>query len=103
MGAARDFLTVHPQADFTVDGAHVVVIPFANALAQVLAWEAAVTIGSNGGKWRHLGFAHGEDIAVGCEPIGFLAGGFLILLGVAVVEHLHFNAAGRKLAGFEIR
>jgi len=51
--AAGDFLAVDPETDLAVDGADVVVVPFADALAQVLAREAAAAVG--GGR-RGNGF-----------------------------------------------
>src|SRR5437870_4507005 len=47
--AARNLFAVHPQPQFAVDGADVVMIPLVNAFAEVLAREAARTVGR---QWR---------------------------------------------------
>jgi hypothetical protein len=41
-GAPGDFLTVHPEADFTVDRADVVLVPLAMTLGHVLAREPGI-------------------------------------------------------------
>src|SRR5439155_22180180 len=32
----RHFLSIHPEANFAVDAAHIIVVPLANSLAQIL-------------------------------------------------------------------
>lgn len=44
-GASRDFLSVDPEANFSIDGSDVVVIPFTMAFGEVFAREAATPVG----------------------------------------------------------
>ena len=44
VGPARDLFSIHPQTDLAIDGAHIVVVPFAHSLATLLGWEAARAI-----------------------------------------------------------
>src|SRR6201999_4188802 len=59
--AAGDFFAVDPEADFAVDGADVVVVPFARGFAEILAWEAAAAIRRDGLEGRKGGGADFED------------------------------------------
>ena len=43
--AAGDFLAINPEADFTIDGADVIVIPLVNPFAQVFSRETAFSAG----------------------------------------------------------
>src|SRR5262249_21299200 len=89
--AARALLTVVPEADVAVDGPDVIVVPLADALAQPLGREAAAAVGRGGREGLHLRGSDGEDVAVSGEEVGLLAGLFLILLGVAMVEDLDLD------------
>src|SRR5688572_6526035 len=62
--AAGDFFAVDPQADLAIDGANVVVIPLADAAAELLTGEAAFTTWGDRLERLQLGCADGEDIAV---------------------------------------
>ena len=66
--AAGDFLAVDPQPDLAVDAADVVVVPLANALAQLFRREAAAAVGRDRRERGHLRGADREDVAVGREP-----------------------------------
>src|SRR6186713_536726 len=48
-------------------------------------------------KWLHRRAVNREHVAMRREPIRLLAVGFLPLLGVAVIEHLHLDAAQERL------
>ena len=95
-GAAGDFLAVDPEADLAVDAPDVIVVPLADALAQRFFGEAAAAVGRDRRERRHLRRADREDVAVGGEPVGLLAGLLLVLLGVAVVEDLDLDPAARQ-------
>ena len=71
MGAAGHFLAVDPQPDFAIDGPDVIVIPLADALAQVLSRKTPFAIRRRGRKWLHGGGAGREHVAVGREPVRF--------------------------------
>src|SRR5947209_4929275 len=58
--AAGDFFTVDPQADLAVDRPHVIVVPLAESLGEVLAREASATVGRSRREWLHLRLADGE-------------------------------------------
>ena len=97
--AAGDFLAVDPQTNFAVDGADVVVVPFAYALGQILARESSAR------RWaRSAGTASSWPCRRGrrrrwvVNQCRLLAVCLLELLGEAVVEHLHFDAAFREHA-----
>ena len=64
VGAAGDFLAVDPEADLTIDGADIVVIPFIDAFGEPFGGKAAASIGSDGWEGFHFGRAGGEDVAV---------------------------------------
>ena len=97
VGAAGDFLAVDPEADFSVDGADVVVVPLADAFGESLGGEAAGAVRGDGWEGFHFGGAGGEDIAVRGEPIGGGAFAFLPVRFVSEIEDLDFNAI-RELA-----
>ncbi len=99
--AAGNFLAVDPQANLTVDRADIIMVPLAHALAQILGGKAAAAVGRDGSERFHLGRADGEHVTVSGEPVGLFAGAFGVLFRVAVVEHLHLNAAARKRARFD--
>ena len=62
-GSAHANLILDPQADFTVDRAHVVVIPLVLALGQILGRETALAIRSDWREGGHLD-ADWKDVAV---------------------------------------
>jgi Archaeal fructose-1,6-bisphosphatase and related enzymes of inositol monophosphatase family len=71
--AAGNFFAIYPQTNFAIDGANVIVIPFANAFAQILARKAARTVGRQRRKRFQFGIADGKNVAVGGEPVAFFA------------------------------
>src|SRR5436190_19993408 len=75
--AAGNLLAVDPQADFPVDPADIVVIPFARALAQFLARKAAAAVGRFRLKWRESGGARVKYVAVCGEKKVLTFAGFL--------------------------
>ena len=64
VGATRDFLAVHPQAHFAIDGADLVVVPLVYSFGGILRWETAIAVGCNRREWFHFGILGGEHIAV---------------------------------------
>src|SRR5262245_25017619 len=77
-------------------------VPFVDALAELFSGETARAVGR---QWRErfqLRFADGEDVAVGGEPVAFFPCAFLVLFGVAMVEHLHFYAVFWQRIGLQI-
>ena len=95
MGAAGHFLAIDPQPDFAIDGSDVIMVPLTDALAQVLSRKTPLAIRRRGRKRLHGGGAGREHVAVGREPVGLLFRLFLVLLGITVIEDLHFNAGGK--------
>ena len=84
-------MAVDPQADFTVDRADVVEVPFWGWLGEVSFGVASRSVwrkGREGGEFRA---AHGEDISMGGKPGRFLARAFFVLLGIAGVEDLDLD------------
>src|SRR6266851_3240359 len=82
---------------------NVVMVPLTHAFAQMLARETAHAAGRRRRKRRHLRLFCRKYIAVRREPIGFLFSFALVLFGVAMVEHLHFNAfRKRAITGLEL-
>src|SRR5262249_4190980 len=94
-----DFLTVDPETDFAVDAANVVVIPLADALAQVLRGKAALFVGRGRCEGGHLRRSDGEDVAIGREPVSLLAVLLLELLRESVVEDLDLDTPPGQRAG----
>src|SRR3954470_13473384 len=97
-GPPGDLLTVDPQSHLAVDAAVVVVVPLADALAQLFRGETAGAVRRGRREGRHLRGADGEDVAVGRKEVALLAGLLLILLGEGEVEHLDLDAASGQLA-----
>ena len=58
--AAGDFLAVDPEPDLAIDRPDVVVVPLADALAQVLAGEAPLAVGRGGRKGVIFDFRRGR-------------------------------------------
>lgn len=92
IGSAGNLLAVDPEADLTVDGADVVVIPLVDPIGEALGWETACSVGGDGWEGFHFGGAGGEDITMGGEPIGWFAFAFLPVGLVAEIEDLDFDA-----------
>ena len=55
LGPAGHFLTIDPQAHFTVDAPNIVMIPFPNPFAQVFRRETAAALGRHWRKGHHAG------------------------------------------------
>src|SRR5262249_4729105 len=93
--SARNLLAVDPQPHFAVDAPDIIVVPFIDPFAEIFSREAARAVGRQ--RWERLQFrfAHGEDVTVGGEPVTFLPGTLLVLLGKAMVQYLDFNAVLR--------
>src|SRR5207245_7451620 len=92
----------HPESYLAINRPNVVMVPLTHAFAQMLARETAHAAGRRRRKRRHLCLFCRKYIAVRREPIGFIFSFALVLFGVAMVEHLHFNAfRKRALTGLE--
>src|SRR4051794_8186870 len=63
--AAGNLFAIDPQAHFAIDAANVIVVPFAGALAQLLARKAAAAVGRSRLKRRQLGGAGWKYVAIG--------------------------------------
>src|SRR5262249_28423937 len=101
VGPAGYLFTIDPQTNLAAQRTHVVVVPLAGALAQVLPREAARPVGRDWWKWGHPRRADREDIAIGGEPVGLLPVLSFVLLPKAMIEDLHFDAALGERAGLE--
>lgn len=91
MIAARNFLAIHPQANLAIDATDVIVIPLTKSFAQILPRVTAAAVWRCRRERLHFAAADRKDIAIGREPGRFLLRLFLVLLGVTVIEHLHFD------------
>src|SRR5437588_2033426 len=95
MGAAGHFLAVDPQPDFAIDGPDVIMVPLTDTLAQVLSRKTPLAVRRRWRKWLHGGGAGREHVAVGRKPVRLLFRLLLVLLGITVIEDLHFNTGGK--------
>src|SRR5205814_10569205 len=95
--AARNFLAIHAQAEDAVGADDAVMVPFGRSLAAFFRGEAAVPAMSAEGFHRRA--VNGKHITVRGEPIGLLPVFLLVLLGIAVIEHLHLDAAQERHGG----
>src|SRR3954469_18528595 len=68
-----------------------IVVPFGRAFAAFVGWEAALSVVPS--KWLHGRTVDGKDVAMSGVPF------VLPFHIVAVVEHLHFDAAQERDAG----
>jgi hypothetical protein len=68
------------------------VVPLADSVAQVLPRESPLAVRSHRRERLHVRSADRKYVAIGGEPVGLLAGLFLVLLGITVVEDLHLDA-----------
>jgi hypothetical protein len=64
-GSAGDLFAVDPQSYLAVDGADIVVVPNADAPAEILLLQAALAVGRDGRKRRHSRAADRKHVAVG--------------------------------------
>src|SRR6185295_7134941 len=95
--AAGDFLAIYAQTEDAVGADDAVMVPFGRALAAIFGGEAAVP--AMPAKRFHRRAVNREHITVRGEPIGLLAVLLLVVLGVAVIEHLHFDAPQERHSG----
>ena len=91
-------MPVHPQSHLTIDGPYGVAIPLRSAARMPRRRKTPDAVWGHRRKRLHGGSAHWKDIAIGRKPIGLFAGRFFVLRRVAVVEHLHLDAARGQLA-----
>ncbi len=103
VGSAGDFLAVHPEANFAVDGADVVVVPFADSFGEAFGGEAAGAVGGDGWEGLHFCRTGGKDVAMGGEPIGGCAFALFPVGFVGEIENLDFDAIRElSFAGGEV-
>src|SRR5262249_50640503 len=86
--SARNLLAVHPQSQFSVDGPAVIVVPLADASAEILTRKAARAVGRERRERIQLFFSYGAEVAVGGEPVALLPPSLLLLLREAPVHAL---------------
>src|SRR5579875_2040961 len=77
-------------------------VPLTDAFAPLLAREAAAAIGRSRRKRLHLRLADRKNITIGRERIGLFPCPLFVLLEVAVIEDLHFDARGRQPARLQV-
>ena len=70
IASSRDLLAIYPQANFTIDGADIVLVPLLMPLGEFFAWKAPSAIRGNRREWFHRRPTNSEDVAIGSKPIG---------------------------------